>query len=212
MTIVTPEGATWDCAKFMESGTGTLSFDAAVLKSGLNTLSLDACSPAADCVPLIYEVTFNSDGLGVDVPVGTYVHVEASVDIPWGCYERLMIKNIPSWDGMPNPVLPNSQLWVAATDGVVSMFEDAPFVVEEVPLDCGPSSGGCGGGVEPGKYDLRFTPVDNPSGGVTVTTAETKTMTVSETYVAVRNLRSFESGNCDDYWNWAYWVQPTGIK
>ncbi len=22
----------------------------------------------------------------------------------------------------------------------------------------------------------------------------------------VRNLRSFETGACDDYWNWAWWI------
>lgn len=211
MNIVTPEGAVWDCAAFMESQTGTLSFNAAVVKSDLNLLVVDACSPAADCVPFLYTLQFDAPGLGVFAPIGTYVHVEASVDIPWGCYERLMITNIPSWDGMPNPVQPDNQLWLAATDGAVEMFDDAPFKVDKIKLDCGPTTGGCGG--DPGKFDLRFTPVDDPGGAVVVTTAETKTMSLIDTPVAaVKNLRSFESGACDDYWNWAYWVQPSGIK
>ncbi len=214
MSIQTPQGQVWSCDAWDTTQQGDLTFDAAVVKSSLNVVSLDACSPAADCVPLIYEVTFGADGLGVDIPVGALVHVEASVNVPWGCAQRLLITNLPSWDGMPNPVQTNHQLWVAATDGMADMFADAPFVVDRLKLDCpGYPAGGCGGEVEPGQYMFRFTPTNNAGPAVIIETGEVKSLSLVDTPVtAAKNLRSFEPGICDDYWNWGYWVMPSGIK
>ena len=35
---------------------------------------------------------------------------------------------------------------------------------------------------------------------------ETVTWKTAATDFTVRNLRSFQTGYCDDYWNWAYTV------
>lgn len=211
MEVWTPDNHVWGCAD-QDTQTGTLSFDAAVVKSGGNALSVDACSPAADCLPQIFNLTFDAEGLYVDVPVGAFVHVEVAVDVPWGCSHRLSITALPNWAGEPSPVPAGHTLYLAAADGTVAPPAGAPFIVTPIKLDCPGYPSGCGGGVEPGQYALRFSSIDDPSAGVLVETGELKNISLVETWAAVKNLRSFESGACDDYWNWAYWVVPGAIK
>jgi hypothetical protein len=68
----------------------------------------------------------------------------------------------------------------------------------------------------PGNYAFTFTPKASTSPPVEVRMGETKNAPLQSPKglgtVMVRNLRSYETGYCDDNWNFAYymyWQPPT---
>lgn len=211
MTVVTPEGAVWDCAEFMQSATGDLIVEGAVTKASAGSLEIDACGPAADCLPMLHQVKVSSPGLALTVPVGAFVRLHVNVYIPWGCEERIMITNLPVWQGTPNPVVSEPRLWLAGSEGSASLLESAPFWLDKVKLDCGPvEDAGCG---QPAHYVMQFTPAGQPDLAVNVAPGETKSLALPDTPGAVAtNLKSYETGYCDDYWNWGYWIAPSAVK
>ena len=44
-----------------------------------------------------------------------------------------------------------------------------------------------------------------------VTMGQTSSFLLQGRRVTAHNLRSYSSGACDDYWNWAYWVAAQAI-
>lgn len=211
MNIVTPDGAVWDCAAFMESATGDLVVEGAVIKAESGMIELDACGPAADCLPMIYQVKVGAPGLALNVPVGAYVRLQARVYIPWGCEQRIMITNLPVWQGTPNPVASDSRLWMAGSEGSAEVLESAPFWLDKIKLACDEIDDmGCG---QPAHYAMQFTPAGQPDLAILVAPGETKALALPDTPGAVAtNLKSYETGYCDDYWNWGYWVAPAPVK
>ncbi len=212
MTIATPEGAVWDCAAFMQSATGDLDVEGAVTKADAGSFEIDACGPAADCVPMLYQVNLKAPGLVLAVPVGAFVHLQANVYIPWGCEERIMITNLPVWQGVANPVASEPRLWVAASEGSAATLANAPFQLDKVKVDCASDAEdmGCG---KSAHYVMQFAPAGQPDLATQVPPGETKPLALPDTPGAMAtNLKSFETGYCDDYWNWGYWVAPAPVK
>ena len=136
---------------------------------------------------------------------GTFVKVDYEVKHPWGCEQRIVVKNVPSWAGSPNPISPDPVVWLAANDGLVAPLASAGFKVEKKALGC-PGNGQSCGGDPADSYLLLF---DAGSGPKSVAMGHsTSFMHHAAGYDeqwTVRNLRSYVSGACDDYWNWA-WV------
>jgi hypothetical protein len=70
--------------------------------------------------------------------------------------------------------------------------------VKDAGVSCGPPLDAID------SYVFRF----SASGGTTLTVPMGQTLpwTVNGQNLLVRNHRSYESGFCDDYWNWAYTI------
>jgi hypothetical protein len=127
------------------------------------------------------------------MPQGAFVHVKYSLTPAWGdCTSTVSVKNVPSWGGEKNPVSGSSQLYFAGTDGQVD-HPDAPFSVTQVPLGCPIGGMGCGGLTDDYARVQRRPRDPGPrSAGRSASVSAPMPMTV-------HNLRSFESGACDDY-------------
>jgi len=108
----------------------------------------------------------------------------------------------------------SAPLWLAGSDSVVNQPLPVPFSVARQELFCNPSPSigqGCGGNdVPPDDYAFQFTPrsSDPPlvlASGETGTLALTVGSGVLQ-HLTIHNLRSYQTLNCDDYNNWAWWA------
>lgn len=212
MRLQTPSGAIWSCDE-KTTEQGDLVFTAQVLAMDGNAFTLDACSPAADCMPIQYDLTLASPGLHADIPVGSFVEVSVHLARPWGCEHAIQIRNVASWDGYPNPVHEDDRIWLVAADGSIHTFADTPFTVERKQLGCPGEPNGCGP-VPVDTYSLLFglgaETFELHQGEVTtVTLPSTPTLQ----YLDLHNLRSFQPAPCDNDWNWGYLaVQNMGVQ
>jgi hypothetical protein len=211
LIATTYDGQTYTCGG-QPTATGLRKLVGEVMKSATNAFTLDSCPPSADCVPMSSQFTFSAPGLAAKIPLGAFVEVQIEVQHPWGCEQRLMVRNLPIWDGLTNPVATGRRLYLAASDGSPHAFDDAPFAIEKRALGCAPDAGpSCGETAD--DYALRFHPADHPEQpGVLVPMGSTWTwqpnLSGEMPAWSIRNLRSYVSGMCDDYWNWAWWVAP----
>ncbi len=208
--VETYDGSALGCG--VKGGTGTRSITGVVMDSKPDMFSLDSCPPNADCIaPMQTTIRLVEApaGFAMSVPAGAFVKVDYEVQQPWGCEQRILVKNVPSWGGMPNPISPDPALWLAASDGSVEPLDGAGFKVQKKALGCPGSSPGCGG--DPAdSYLLVF---NAGSGSKPVAMGHSITMMhhgagFDEQWTA-RNLRSYISGACDDYWNWAWVISGT---
>jgi len=178
----------------MANGTTMTSFDAAIVADdGAGHIELDECSPAADCVQQLTKLAISAKGIGAaQLTPGSFVEVRLAVgnDILDGCHETLQLKNLPTWDGAPNPVLMFNGVVLAASsaDGV---FGDAGYTAVRVPLGCYPNQPmGCSlKDDDVYRVTVGSTSIDVPMG----TGAEIG----APTWV-FSNLQSFTTGYCDD--------------
>ncbi|MBE7485188.1 MAG: hypothetical protein HS104_35120 [Polyangiaceae bacterium] len=174
-----------------------------VAKTSKNVFVLDTCPPNADCMPMFATVSVSAKDLELWVPENAFVSVKYALSPAWGdCTSQISVKNVPSWGGEQNPVSASGRLYFAGTDGQIDN-SDAPLAITEVPLGCPIGGTGCGG-QPPDDFKLVFN-VGPGDPGTHVGMGESKTVMAPEP-LQVHNLRSFVSGACDDYWNWAWWA------
>jgi hypothetical protein len=202
------DGRSFDCSGGTDKG--PVDLKGQVVESTGNSLTIDSCPPNADCMPMRSTFTFDAPDLYLWIPVGAFVSVALDVEMPWGCEQRVLISSLPSWGGVPNPVWSPSTLF-AASDGVAEPLPGAPFAMEKIGLGCINDPGGGCGGDPPDDYALRFHSTQVPGDpGTVVGMGQVGYWTftspaVPESY-AIKNLRSYSTGYCDDYWNWSWWV------
>jgi hypothetical protein len=198
-----------DCATAQPGSSTYQHLDGVVVSTWPEGFSLDTCPPNMDCgFSLVYDVWISAPGLSYFVFEGQLVQLDVMVDFPWGCSQTLMVRNLPEWNGLASPAGSAPTLVVAGSDGAPTTVGDAPFGVFPVALGCVGVDQGCG--IED-DYRLDFQTLD---GFEPIYQGETRELALPSGPNAVqwglaRNLRSFETGWCDDYWNWAYWVVPT---
>jgi hypothetical protein len=174
-----------------------------VVKTSKNVFILDTCPPNADCMAMFTTVSVSAKDLELWVPMNAFVAVKYTLTPAWGdCTSQISVKNVPSWGGEKNPVSASGQLYFAGTDGQVQNA-DAPLSIKEIPLGCPIGGFGCGG-QPPDDYAFVFS-VGPGDPGTKVGMGQTKTVMAPQP-LEVHNLRSFVSGACDDYWNWAWWA------
>ena len=174
-----------------------------VVTTSKNAFTMDTCPPNADCAGPLTNVAIDAAGLELWVPEQAFVKVKLELLAAWGgCNQRVSIQNIPSWAGAPNPVAQDGRYYFAGTDGVVE-HPDSPFAIAQVALGCVNWGSGCGG-LTPDLYALVFT-VGPGDPGTQVLMGQTATVNAPMP-TWVHNLRSFQSGACDDYWNWGWWA------
>ncbi len=204
------DGRTFSCSGGTDFGFAQL--QGQVVEMNGNALTIDSCPPNADCIQMRSTFTFDAPGLYLWIPTGAFVDVSLQVDQPWGCEQRILIADLPSWGGLPNPVPTGATVHLAAADGIADTLPGAPFTIQKLPLGCvNDPSGGCGGD-PPDDYALHFASTTTPGDpGITVGMGQYATWSVPSAsgvneYWAVRNLRSYSSGYCDDYFNWSWWL------
>jgi hypothetical protein len=187
---------------------GEITFDAEVLDVWEGGYVLNTCPPDANCLPTKEVLQLSAPGLALEIPPGALIQVTVNVSVPWGCEHHIHIKNLPSWGGLLNPYIKDDRMILDASDGSPFPVQGSPIWTETVGLGCYPDAPpGCSIKED---YVLRFFQLGNDGNDVSVpmgTTAAWQILIPDGQYpVKARNLRSFETGNCDDYWNWGYYV------
>jgi hypothetical protein len=103
------------------TGVETVTFDGMVrTKDG--DIFVDTCGPAADCLPSEIKISvlgsaFTSDDAKV-IPDGTFVHgvwTVASSAVK-ACADAVLLRNLPTWQGVINPTASHTSLWLFATN------------------------------------------------------------------------------------------------
>jgi hypothetical protein len=208
VTLSTWQGITYDCG----NGTSDFELSAAVVESpGQGLLVLDSCSPGADCTPFLSKLSIAAPGISLDIPVGTYVKVHVAIDVGFNneCSQRVQITNLPTWDGMPNPMMPGELLWFLGVEAGQKAFPDSPIAATPEPFGCPSEQGGCSTHED---YQWHFQiPTSSSDPGVVVQMGATAYWGVNFPtgfeYLSVHNLRSFKSGACDAPTDLAYWIK-----
>lgn len=167
---------------------------------------LDTCPPNEDCGASLVRVTIAAPDLEFVMEAGSLVRVHFVGYCFYGCHASIVVDSLETWSGLKNPSPSIGGFYVAADDGG-GMLPDAPYKWDSVRLPCTTSfEGGCGGTDEPaGVYALRF---DNQ---VVVHMGDFGYLPRGGFSILVRNLRSYVSGACDDYWNYAHWARPVQL-
>ncbi len=178
----------------MGNGTTTTTFNGNVIAADTaGHIDLDECSPAADCVGEHTKVTISAKGIAAaQILSGSFVEVRLAVhnDILDGCHATLQLKNLPTWDGAPNPVFGFDGVVLAASSADEA-FADAGYTVVRVPLGCYPN--------QPMGCSLKDDDVYRVTIGSTSTdVAMGSSAEVGSPTWIFTNLQSFTTGNCDD--------------
>ena len=207
IALVTPEGKQVGCSGNITEG----DIEDIVLQAQAHMISpgvaaLDTCPPNANCAPSLATLSVKAENFVLSFPEGAYVEVRLHVEAPMGCGAKLLVTSLATWGGLPNPVPSLDPLLLAASDGLQSTFPEAPFGVDKVSVcTMGPA-----GGAE--AFSFRFFNAGDPPGtGITVPQGGNVIWSApfqKHGPVMIRNLRSFESGFADDFWNWSYLVVP----
>jgi hypothetical protein len=192
-------------------GAGELNIVGEVVDSG-TPIVIDSCAPDASCSPMLNELLVDAPAGFTDLVPGLFVEVRAFAHFEFGgCVTALVIRNVDSFGGVPNPWESGQELWLAGAEGTLVTLDIAPFAVEAVPLGCYPDQEeGCS---VKDDFELRFFDRDLPDNDVVVHMGESEYAWPLEAGASFspRNLRSYESGLCDDYWNWAYYLDRTPV-
>jgi hypothetical protein len=185
-----------------DTGPPTTEFIGLISSTDVSSFVVDRCHPAADCVPMFVTVTAKAPGLDLrGLKKGSFVKVTTSHKTFFGCTSRITVASVASWGGLKNPV-DTEKTYLVASDGETGSAY--PFNVDRINIGCikGP---GCGGGIDVGYYQLRFTAI---GGGMPVQLGmgETGSFWAGGQTFTGRNLRAFYDGACDAYWDFAWWA------
>ena len=200
------DGVNHGCGFGLQNGAGDVVLQGQVAQVAPGVVVVDTCPPNANCAPTLATLSVKAPGYELSLPMGAFVELRMHVEQPMGCGSRLLITSLPEWAGMPNPAGPLDPVLLAASEGLEGTFPEAPFGIDKVSV----CKMGIAGGAE--AFSLRFFAAGDPPGsGVTVTQGASVVWSASfqkHGPLMLRNLRSFESGFDDDYWNWSYLVVP----
>ena len=218
LAVTLPDGSVQSCATPQQPDGGLgwpspLSGEASgwVTEVVGTAFSLDVCAAGTGCSPEVYRFALDSPDLTLALPLGRQVTVTWQLSFFMACPQVLVVN-----DGSPSDVASGTwpALWLAGADSMIQSTIPVPFSVAEQGLYCNPNPGTthpCGAGTPPpGDYALVFTPA---SGEPPLSLAMGKTGTLAVTtapgllqHLTVRNLRSYQTEKCDDYWNWGWWA------
>ena len=203
--VVTVSPAPFEC-ELMASKSKIWDATGIITQASENAFVLDTCSPNADCMTSLVSVSLEAAGLSLALGVGALVKLHYEVGFAWStCSQRLVIKNLPSWGGVNNPVSAEAKLLFAGSEGVVQPPEDSGFSVEQKALGCFPGAKSVGQ-TPPESFALVFS---GDAQSLTLGMGQTGTFELHGQTLTARNQRSFLTGNFDDYWDWSWWVTGT---
>jgi hypothetical protein len=177
-------------ASVSDTWTGTIASSTA---SSL-TITLATCGGDPSCKGGTLTVEATAQGLDLSTFPRVAVRVRASFRLLYVCEQSL---EITSADG---------KLLLAVVDGGHA-FDGAPYQVQNVPLTDCPKVRGCGAGTfVDNVYAFEFSTPGSAAAPLRVYMGQSVGWTSGGDNYTVQNLRSYQTGNCDDYWNWAYTV------
>ncbi len=163
-------------------------------KGATKRFELDGCV-AGGCNPMISAVTVEAPGIEATIPDGTLVRLRFLQDTAAGCATSLLIENLASLDGSPNPTTSEDVVWLAAADGA---SVDAPFEVLTGNAGC-TAPGECGAEPVATSFLQFYVPLSEqpgisvPMGGEA---AFTDLPGLAGRGHRVRNLRSYDEPAC----------------
>lgn len=207
INLVTADGKALGCSTAQPGGgTGDVVLQGQVHMIAPGVATLDTCPPNATCGPGLATLSVKAENFVLSFPEGAYIEVRMHVEAPMGCGAKLLVTSLDEWGGVENPVPSLDPLLLAASDGLETTFPEAPFGLDKVSVCImGPA-----GGAE--AFSFRFFNAGDPPGsGVVVPQGGNVIWSApfqKHGPLMIRNLRSFESGFADDYWNWSYLVVP----
>lgn len=142
IALTLPTGDAIACAGGASHTYGEIQVTGRVTGVRPDGFDVDACPPNADCIPEVYAIGLGGSAPPFVVHPAALVHVHfAAIDGDDVCSARVVVTNVPAWAGLENPVRGDAALWLAAADGSLATFDDAPFTVEPVSLACGALTG-----------------------------------------------------------------------
>jgi hypothetical protein len=178
------------------------------------SFGVNSCPPnvGADC-PIVSYTTFVVVAPDLDLREIPLLHalvsVRYSVTHFWACQSSIEVTSLTTWAGLTDDRFPDGTLLLAAVDGG-GPFADSPYQVDRFPLGCVADAGtGCGGISAPDDYFFVFSTKAFPEWKARVNMGETDAFNIQGSgkfALDARNLRSYETGFCDDYWNYAYYL------
>jgi len=187
-----------------------------VVATTSRSMDVDTCLPCNTCEVGTITLTVDSASLpGLDAifPIGAPVRIDVTRDSFFGCHQALLVTDATDACSSPNPPVSPDQVYLAFGDGILGgpsgpNAPDAPFGAVPLPLGCSPNAGpNCGGtqyAVD--SYALEIGAAGS-SNAIRVAMGHTETLDLGNGVVwTIRNLRSFQTELCDDYWNWAFWI------
>jgi hypothetical protein len=183
-------------------------------------ISLDFCSPAADCLPQIGTLTIRSNNFQLAsapnaLQPGQYVQIRSRATWSWGCTMEIEIANAPSWDGDVNRIRTDSVVLASAASGVSHAMEGSPFEVARQSIGCMMAGPSCGGG-PPEVFALAFQGHCNncivDPAPVVIEQGRFDVVGVNGTTYRAFNARSLNSGACDDYWSYAWTAREIWLE
>jgi hypothetical protein len=209
----------------MPGGPGELTVRHAAVVSAMDDetgahVTLDFCSPAADCVPQIGSLTIRANGFNLaggpnGLRPGQYLQIRSRPTWFFGCTMEIEIANAPAWDGVPNTVRTDDVVIAAAASGVGHAMEGSPFEVTRQSIGCQMMGPNCGGG-QPEVFALSFQGhcsncLRDPD-PVIVQQGQTGVFGVNGTSYSAFDARSLNSGACDDYWSYAWTAREIWLE
>jgi len=192
--------------------------DGVITRIGPTEFEIDTCAPNADCVPSLALFEVEAPGLSLRQVLGegAFVRVTYLIGRFFACQQSLEVSSIPTWGGVQNPAsMMGDTLLLAVSDGG-GTFDGSPYTVDRMALGCQPVTQGCGS-VTPDEYALVLSPTAEPESAISVGMGQTMQLNNLQPlpsnwpsswarFWTVRNLRSYQTEYCDDYWNFAWYL------
>jgi hypothetical protein len=209
-------GPSLDCNSAQPGGMGLTTHLEASVISVVNTadetdITLDTCPPNADCTGNFYKLVVKSPGFALYVLQGAYVQIDVDVQHPWGCTSAILMRNLPVWGGLQSSLGSVPYMLFEGADGAAETLDGSPFTLTTTPLHCNEPFEGCDATPDEYRFDVTDGSEIEP-----VYQGQTELFGIldngMQNLIYFHNLRSYESGYCDDGANWAYWAVVTTPK
>jgi hypothetical protein len=210
--VTAPDGSPIDCSTASWDGGAPTVLQGAITEVTDTSFTLDSCPPNADCISRLTKFEVHAFDLRLRVDPGSFVRVEYQIGRFFSCQQALEVRSLSEWGGVVGPNVPNNDTLLFAVADGGGPFADSPYTVERfaVPCESDVDAGSGCGSVPPGNYAFAFAPKGQPEKTVRLFMGETGIVdleTGGHGIITARNLRSYQTGACDDYWNFAYYLQ-----
>jgi hypothetical protein len=163
----------------------------------------DAGATDAGCVATTIRLEAHAPGLDLSSFPHVRVRVRAKVSRFFACQQALEVTTADAADGDAQNA--PGALLLAVNDGGDTLG-GSPYGVAHVSLGCSPAPVCNGPGTAGDEYAFDFSDSADLTHRIRVYMGETVPWTLGASSYTIRNLRSFQPTDCDDYWNWAYWI------